>query len=326
MINKEVSYTAASAIPVKILLDDDLLYNIKKYKRIIPIHVQLNPTNVCNLNCKFCSCSERDRNLELPYIKICDIMRKFRDLGCKAVTITGGGEPLLHPKINEIIKFIAKIGIKVGLVSNGIEIKRLKQDTLNKITWIRISLGDDRVVTNEFWKNLEDVVYLGRKVDWSFSYVLTDKPNFRLIEQMIAFANENRFTHIRIVNDIFNADKISIDPVKNYIKQRKINDSLVIYQDRGTWTSGSKKCWISLLKPVVGADGYIYPCCGTQYALANPSRDYEKTMRMGKVEDIKKIINEQKCFNGSVCVKCYYHNYNYILDALLSDIKHGEFV
>jgi len=85
-------------------------------------------------------------------------------------------------------------------------------------------------------------------------------------------------------------------------------------------------CLLSILKPVIGVDGYIYPCCGTQYALEDPARDYDRAMRMGKIEDLEDIILNQAFFNGSICHKCYYSQYNEALDVMIKGLKHESFV
>jgi len=336
----KISYASANIpFPAKILHHEKLIKSCKKKKYIPPIHIQLNPTNRCNFNCPFCSCSARDKKLELTYDEIIKTMKIGKKLGCESVTITGGGEPLMHQDINEIIDKIHKLGIEIGLVVNGTLLDRLKTKTLNRITWCRISSSDylgnelKKIGMNfEIWfDKIIESVETGRKVDWAFSHVVGEKPNYKLIGAIVNVANIFNFTHVRLVNDIFIADKLTkqMNRIRNYLKKKKIDDSIVNYQDRSEWTRGTKYCYISLLKPVLGADGYWYPCCGTQYALANPARDYEKLMRMTEKrldEGLKDIIENQKYFDGSICVKCYYHPYNQVLKIMLSEIKHEKFV
>ena len=88
-------------------------------------------------------------------------------------------------------------------------------------------------------------------------------------------------------------------------------------------TEGTKKCLISLLKPVVTADGKLAPCCGDQYKDNPPARDYIGDF--GTINNIDKIWQEQKFYDGSKCVKCYYDNYNILLSTLLEGIKHKNF-
>lgn len=330
--DKRLSYTSASGVfPLKLVVNRELVESILKDKRITPIHVQLYPTNRCNLNCDWCSCSEVDRKVEMAYDVIIDVMTRYKNLGCQAVTISGGGEPFLHERINDIIKTLYDMGIVVGVVTNGWNLSRLEKENANKLTWVRISLGDGRkpeLNTPEYWQKIKDVIKYGDSVSWSFSYVLTEAPNFELIEKMIDFANTNHFTHIRMANDIFVADELYgvMSQVRMWAKKRKIDDHLVIYQDRAIWNSGEKRCLISLLKPVVTPGGEIYPCCGIQYALDPPTKNYADVMKIGTIDDIEKITIEQKAFDGTICVKCYYKHYNDLLSFLLSDVEHKRFV
>ena len=282
--------------------------------------------NKCNLNCPFCSCSKRDRNLELSYEEIMDIMAKARKLGCESVTITGGGEPLFHRRIFDVIKGISDLGIEIGLVTNGTLLGTVPTHILSRIVWCRISSGDDREFTDEYAEMLDGAIERGKNVDWAFSHVVSEKPNYETITRLIKFANGHAFTHIRMVLDIFDPKKFRMDRVRAKLKAAGVDDRLVIYQARDDFVPGQEYCWISLLKPVIGADGYIYPCCGTQYALSNPARDYEKLMRMGHVKDLEKICESQAHFNGRICSKCYYSDYNNALKIMLSTVVHKKFV
>jgi len=321
------SYTAASVFPAKILANPELMRKIGEEKKIPPFHVQLNPTNHCNLDCPFCSCSARDKRLELSHGDIMEMMVKARMAGCQSVTITGGGEPLLHHRIFDVIRGINGTGIKIGLVTNGLLLEKVPSEVFSRITWIRISSGDHRRFPEMYRKTIEDAVERGRSVDWSFSHVVTRKPNYETIRELVKFANEHAFTHVRIVSDLLDLDAArDMGVIKKKLQDAGVDDKMVIYQGRKQYSKGAKKCYISLLKPVIGADGFIYPCCGTQYALEKPGRDYEKTMRMGEAKDISRFYEEQKPFDGSVCSRCYYNEYNEALKILLSDVQHKVFV
>ena len=81
-----------------------------------------------------------------------------------------------------------------------------------------------------------------------------------------------------------------------------------------------------MLKPVISADGGIYPCCGVQYAQDPPGRDMVELMLMGTLDDIDRIWKDQITFDGSVCTRCYYDDYNSALDLLTMSLSHKEFV
>ena len=317
------SFTAASTLPAKLLQNIALIGRIRA-GFIPPIHVQLNPTNRCNLNCSFCSCSERDRKAELELDKLLRVMGQFKTLGCRSVTITGGGEPLLYPEIGILIKILNKcLRLKIGLVTNGTQFHHF---TVSKdITWCRISSSDDR---EPCWEGIERAVKDGVGIDWAFSHVLTRSPDWKRLGRLLTFANQHNFTHVRIVGDLLDIEEaaIVVKAAREQLLLDGIDDSRVIYQDRAAYVSGRGRCGISLLKPVIGADGGIYPCCGVQYAQDPPGLDLVDTMRMGTTNDIDRIWKDQASFDGSVCSRCYYDNYNSILKLMTTPLQHREFI
>ncbi len=323
---KKSSYSAADVnIPIKLLHDVELVKKATGYKQIMLRHLQLSITNKCTLQCCYCSCNDVDKNLELELKRIRIILEQASEVGCRAITITGGGEPLLHPEINEVIRICHQLNISVGLVTNGTVLERLEE----KIEWCRISFDSDRSFDTKFTDKLEEVAYRFSTTDWAFSFVAFDnnRKNGEMslgdLKEVIEFANLWSFTHVRVVSDIFNPDDRIIKKARLILEGI---DELVFYQSRTKPTRGSKKCLISLLKPVIGTDGNMYPCCGVQYAIKNTTNDFVKEMSMGKGEKLKDINILQKYFNGSVCDVCYYQGYNNLLSLLIENVEHKEWV
>jgi organic radical activating enzyme len=318
------SFTAASVMPAKVLQDNKLIETIVNKGIIPPIHAQVIPTNRCNLNCTFCSCRKRNKQDELSLNELTQLACDLKQLGCRAVTITGGGEPLMHKQINEIIDRFSVNGIKVGLVSNGLLLGRLTEETLQKIVWCRISCADDRVATDATFAVIKKTITAGKNVDWAFSYVIGKDHNSKNLQNYIRFANDNNFTHVRVVSDLCDLEE---SPDMSTIKSGiTIDDSKVIYQGRKEFTHGVKDCRISLLRPTIGADGNIYPCCGVQYAWQESPLDLPEGMKMGHIRDIKAIYANQGIFDGTQCYRCYYGEYNETLDILTQNIEHREFL
>ena len=309
------SFSSASEFPTK-LLHQNAIENGK----IIPLHIQLIPTNDCNLNCKFCSCSDRDKKKKLELEEIFEILNICVREGTKAMTITGGGDPLMYNRINGVISYANLLKIKVGLVTNGTLFKKLKYHP--NLTWCRISSSDDRIPD---YDSIRSALEKNPKTDWAFSHVITKNPNYNIIKDLISFANDHKFTHIRLVSDL--CDLKNVPDMKEVKKKLEnvVDDSLVIYQGRKDSTKGTKNCYISLLKPVIGPEG-IFPCCGTNYAIKGMKRKPIDQMKMGDIKDLDKILNNQECFNGSKCDVCYYSQYNLALKKLLNKPDHLEFV
>ncbi|HPG30596.1 MAG TPA: radical SAM protein, partial [bacterium] len=118
------------------------LLNVSEEKNDLsyPISVELSLTNICNQNCVWCSDYElRNR---LPGVLKKEIVFKLIDDlksgGTKGITIEGGGEPTLHPDFCEIVEYIVKSGMSVGMITNGTNLNY--GNLIDKFEWIRVSL------------------------------------------------------------------------------------------------------------------------------------------------------------------------------------------
>ena len=320
------SYTAADSLPIKLIKDADLVKEIGVTKKIPPVHVQFIPTNRCNMKpmCSFCSCSEEDKNIEMSFYDAATTISMLRDLKTEAVTITGGGEPLLHPWIDIILWLFIDSKIEVGLVTNGLLLHKLSS-VVGKLTWCRISNDDARSLTDAYRDNLSKVVSDNKKVDWAFSHVVSPTPDYDEICRVIEFANIYSFTHVRLVADILKPETVNLEAVKQYVHAKGIDDSRVIYQPRNAPTHGGD-CYICYLKPTIGADCKVYACCGVQYAFNKPSKKMPQELCLGFANELPEIIeNSHRPFDGKICDKCYYSNYNIALKAMLSNVSHEKF-
>lgn len=323
-MNIRDSYTAASSFPIKVAINESIIAAAKN-GFIPPVHMQLNPTNKCNLNCQFCSCAGRDKNQELDIKLAFSIMEEFVELGMESVTITGGGEPLLYPYLFAIISYLHMRGVKVGLVTNGILLSKQNPVMLDMLTWCRISHSDERKFTSRYEA---DISRIRDKVniDWAFSYVVGTTPDYSNVAKIIEYANEKNFTHVRLVADLYDVEDVPMKEVERQMKERGIDDGKVIYQARVDSTPGGP-CYIGFLKPVVGPDSKIYTCCGAQYAFPGDYRCYPEQLCLGDAMNIVDIYEKSSMpFDGSICQTCYYMNYNRLLGSMLGNIDHKEFV
>lgn len=76
-------------------------------------------TRRCNLRCIHCEncCGERSAR-ELAREQIETTAQGLATLGCQHVHVTGG-EPLLHPKWEELCRVFARLGLRTSLITNG---------------------------------------------------------------------------------------------------------------------------------------------------------------------------------------------------------------
>ncbi len=251
------SYTAADSIPIKLIKNFKLLKSMTTKGVILPIHVQFIPTNRCNMKCGFCSCAEDDRKTEMSLKNAKKIIRKLKKLGTQSVTITGGGEPLLYPHLQELFSLFKDAGIKIGFVTNGL---LLGKCTYEDVTWCRISNSDERKMDMDYYHTIAYAVEDNPNVDWAFSHVVSPKPNISEIKRIIEFANLHDFTHVRLVADLLNYKEVDLMQLKITLRDENVDDDKVIYQSRNTPLRGGD-CYICYLKPMIGADCNVYACC-----------------------------------------------------------------
>lgn len=97
-------------------------------------------TNKCNNNCPACV-GVKENGSELTWDEIKMIVSGLRNLGNRGVIVSGGGEPLLHPKFIDTLELIKESGMEIGLNSNGLALDREKALAIAKYcTYFRISL------------------------------------------------------------------------------------------------------------------------------------------------------------------------------------------
>ena len=82
-----------------------------------PLLAHIIPIRRCNLACEYCN-EYDDFSKPVPTETMFARVDKLAELGTSVITISGG-EPLLHPELDEIIRRIRKRGMIAGLITNG---------------------------------------------------------------------------------------------------------------------------------------------------------------------------------------------------------------
>ncbi len=105
------------------------------------ISTHISPEGACNLKCPYCSVTYRDTHQRIKLSVIQKYVTDLKSRGLKAVILTGGGEPTIYPQFNELVQWIKAQGIKVALITNGTQAKRVEAATWACFTWVRVSLN-----------------------------------------------------------------------------------------------------------------------------------------------------------------------------------------
>jgi radical SAM protein with 4Fe4S-binding SPASM domain len=93
----------------------------------VPPVIQLEPTNKCILNCIMCpqSALKRGRGY-MDYGLFQKIIDDAAGIGVKRIWLYMQGEPLLHPDIVDMVRYIKKKGMGIDLTTNGMLLDRNK--------------------------------------------------------------------------------------------------------------------------------------------------------------------------------------------------------
>src|SRR5450631_1171813 len=115
-----------------------------------PLLAHIIPTRRCNLACEYCN-EYDDFSKPVPTEAMFQRVDKLAALGTSVITISGG-EPLLHPELDEIIQRIRKRGMIAGLITNGYLLVADRIERLNRagLEWLQISI--DNVTPDEVSK------------------------------------------------------------------------------------------------------------------------------------------------------------------------------
>ena len=109
-----------------------------------PIVAQIIPTRRCNLSCTYCN--EFDHTSEpVPLEDLRQRIDTLAALGTGILTLSGG-EPLLHPDVDEIVRHIRKRGAIATLITNAYLLTPALIDRLNAAGLDSMQVSIDNVV------------------------------------------------------------------------------------------------------------------------------------------------------------------------------------
>lgn len=327
-----------------------------------PVHIRIKPTNACNHNCRYCAYRVDDMQLGqdmlvrdfIPRDKMMEIIEDLSEMGVRAVTFSGGGEPLCYPYFADTLKAFIKTKIKFACLTNGSRLHGEVAELFSRYgTWIRVSMDgwDDesystyrKVPSGEFTKvidNIERFKRLGGMCYLGVSYIV-DRRNAPHVYEFLKLSKNTGANSVKISpcivsnsgagnneyhKPIFNLVKEQVEKALSDLagKDFEIFDAYheldEKFEKTYTW------CPYLQILPVIGADLNIYSCQDKAYNLEEGLVGSIKTQRFKDFwfSDKKKFfkINPSKVCNHH----CVANEKNkLILDYLSADSRHLDFV
>jgi len=276
-----------STLGDKMLQHAEVLSSIQQKKKWKPITFQLCPTGICDFNCSFCSVGCRDKTISIPFKDIVKGLKDFRKLGAKALEITGGGNPLLYPKINEVIKLAHKLGYDIGMICNSINPgKFLTEESASYLTWYRCSISAHHNIPNFSYEQY-DLSRIPKGV-LSFSYVINKETTREILIDLIKLVQTRPDTKfVRICPDYL--DNKMIATYRNkwapMVEELDKDGKFFFKELIANCTAYPHFCGIGMIRPYVCEDGYVYMC--SSFVLRK--RKLEPQYRLGHITDVKGI-------------------------------------
>ena len=168
----------------KIIYYMNEILDIKKGKDVYPITCEIDPSNICNLNCSFCMyAKDLKRNKDiLPWETYRNLITELKLLKVKSICFTGGGEPLMNPRFNNMVSKAYSLGFEIGLITNGTYLHEV--ENLDHFKFIRVSLDaydeksycaiKGKSLFSQVMRNIREAVN-SDKTDIGVSYVVCEE-------------------------------------------------------------------------------------------------------------------------------------------------------
>jgi MoaA/NifB/PqqE/SkfB family radical SAM enzyme len=135
-----------------------------------PILAHIIPMRRCNLSCAYCN--EYDKVSDpVPTEVMLRRVEQLAKLGTGIITISGG-EPLLHPDLDDIIRAIRSHGAVATIITNGYLLTPERIQRLNRAKLDHLQISIDNVMPDEVSK--KSLKVLDRKLQWLSEHALFD--------------------------------------------------------------------------------------------------------------------------------------------------------
>lgn len=338
---------------LKIFAHADKLRDIKVDKRSAPIYIRIKPTNYCNHKCYYCSYADKELGLrnyidkqdQIPQEKMQNIVSDIHDIGVKAVTFSGGGEPLIYPYIIETMQNVLDFGIDLSIITNGQLLDNERAKILAKAKWVRISFDSAKADTyskirnidkgsfDKVCKNIENFSNIkSQDCELGINFVINHE-NYDQVYAVSELVKKLGVNHIkftaRITKDLYEYHQkfkdISIKQIHDAQDKLEDNKFKVInkYEDdfeyAMVFNRCYNKCYIKEFVTVIAADCKVYFCHDKAYVETGVVGDLMK-QSFKELWYSDDVVNRYKLFDASKECKhhCVYDERNQLLNSFFS--------
>ena len=322
-----------------------------------PVVSHIMPTDICQHKCSFCSVQTREGDtLELSQIR--GYVDQLLPLGLKAIIISGGGNPILYKKFDELIDFLHSNNLKIGLITNGMPLRddngrktwfNVAAQTLDKLAWVRISMsGFDHAENQVFVPEIDrEKTTLGFSYVYHDTYVVPEEPHHGkvstvadLIQLGLIATNvircHDRFQELAVkISEIVKLHKPKyVRLLPNCLEESLISSRCAELQEMANLIDpkvvfvqykppeAPPACYLGYLHPVLNTDGFVYPCdsCVLNKAAGHK---FAEPWRMCRWDEIGEFYNKPRhslVDSKKLCPGCVFTKSNQLLGRIVEGV------
>lgn len=297
-------------------------------------------SEVCNLDCTYCFFSQTNHDKSHQMIdadRFLVWLSQAREAGAEALEFSGGGEPTLHPRFEEIVRGAWAKGYQLGMITHACNPMdhRLIADHLK---YVRCGLDAATVETHDlikqnkrkgywFHKAIENIRELVRLRDGKEDFtvgikIVLNTINFHELQAMIDLAVDLDVDYIQIKREHSSDHDLSPEQAAQanqilwkaggtsyYGKRTKVKGTM---DHQGATT----KCFMSAIHTVVTATGKILQCCFFENRpIGNISQDFKDAWGSDEHRRVVEMTTIQECDK----VDCRWNYYNRRMKDVLED-------
>lgn len=343
------------------------IVQLRKKEQPYPVHVELIISDYCNQNCSFCayrtpgyssnelfkvyapdgSISNNPRRM-IPFEKIEEIIEDCSRMGVRAIQLTGGGEPTVHPHFISICERIKSKGIDLAVVTNGLLLNEKKAEVLRDACWARVSIDAGtaetyskiRRVAPQQFEMIENNIrrfssFPNRAVLLGVGFVVV-KENYKEIYEGCKRFKEWGVDNVRLSAMFSNEGShyyadIYEDVVRQIERTKElVDDRFTIYDFFGSRVSDLQQkapdyalCGQMHFTTYIGGDQQVYVCCVNAYnerGLIGSVRNQS----FKELWDSRAKREMFSAFDARKCARCMFNEKNRAISSIVSTYPKGH--
>jgi len=231
--------------------------------RSFPALLNIEPTNQCNLHCRFCPIAKSNRRQGMMswkmYQKIINQISRQKKLS--VLWLNKDGEPLLHPKVAQMAAYAKQKNVaqRVEIYTNGLLLNKSQSRALIKVKLDSLVISLDAVDQQDFKQkkgidgykkvtdNIDQFLKLRMRLGQKRPFLVLKTIDFGQFRQVRRFKKQWRSI----------ADQVIVQPLHEW--ESTINSKIRKFEN--SKIRRRYPCNLPWLAPAINWDGRVTSCC-----------------------------------------------------------------